>query len=224
MNELLFNKKRKRIGELDANSTKNPTIDVQIGQNLYYLGDIMDKHVHAGKDVVCWTSPLTNSEKSTPFTVKKGSYLGKVFSYSVKANVEGKLVLALIFWENSYSPKWKYKVAFDSQVIDEKILRYNYASVQYKYLPDGWFGSWHVRNSLPTKSESDTQAAEMDTYSPPTNTPTDKDNTKWIIGGALFVVGLALVFSGGNSGTTVVVPKMSGTRKRKSKKKKHARR
>ena len=214
---------RRKIGALDSPNTQNKSIDVRIGEHLYYLGDIMDKHVHAGKNLTCYTMPLTNAEKSIPLTIKKGDYLGKVFSYATR-KIEGKDVLILMFYANTYSPKWSYYAIYGADVIDEKLLIYNYRKLTIRYISSGWFGWWKITKSenLPTKTESDAAAEKRDAQMPPVNSPEkdkDKDKTgitKWIVGGAILLAGVLLLASGGSK-TTVVMPRMNGTRNKKKK-------
>lgn len=157
----------------------SPTI--QVGQNVYYVSTLIDKHLHAGED---GTEIFTLDGKSK--MLKKGEWIGQLYSWDIKQDAKtGASFGRLMFWQNStHFPQNKvYFVKNKSNnTVNELVLQYNYKDVKTTSSLPSWvllmpgvyilrdlYDKWKTGNppkqeggGLPTQKQTDANDAARD--------------------------------------------------------------
>jgi len=163
---------RQRLG-----NTVDVSPEIAIGENVYYVSTLIDKHLHAGQDNV---KVFTTDGKSK--LLKKGDWIGKLFSFDIQKDAKtGADMGRLMFWQNDgyFKGNKVYFVEFTGKnTVSEAILKYNYKVSAVKSVANPWvllapgifiplwlYKKWKEQQdggTLPTKDQVDTKDAERD--------------------------------------------------------------
>ena len=87
--------KRFNIGDV-----KDISPEIKIGQHIYYVSSLQDKHLHAGEDAI---EIYTNDGKNK--LLNKGEWIGQVYSFYIQRDNQSVQYGRIMFHPNAYFPK-----------------------------------------------------------------------------------------------------------------------